>query len=417
MSLKRERDFLTWFLPGMGVKRWAWLSFLGMLLFGMGIHGLLSALPSDIHWGEGSSFFFVFLGLWGFVEGVKRMNHTLVQAAAPQHEKGDLVGRVYARQFLKHRPHIVAIGGGTGLSALLRGLKSITINLSAIVTVADSGGSSGRLREEYGSIPPGDIRNCLVALAQDEERMEAVFQYRFPHGDLEGHSLGNLILHGLAQQTGNWIEAVENVERLFALRGRVIPAAGQPVTLVARKAKGVLVRGEAEIPKISGRVEEVWIEEKEVHASRAALDAIGEAEFIVLGPGSLYTSILPNLLFEGMAQALRSSPAVKIYVSNLMTQPGETDGMSAEDHLAPLVARMGPIDYVLLNQEVEKSQVARYWEEGASPVGYDLLGLLASGIKPSVRDLRMEGEELARHDSKKVAEAIAGIASKHRRKI
>lgn len=409
------RQVFTWFLPGMGVKRWASTAFLGMVLFGLGIHGLLTTLPWTSPWPLWGSFLLVLLGLVGFAHGIRRMNRILLKAADPRAGQGALVHRVYASQVLAQGPSITAIGGGTGLSALLRGLRSHSTNLTAVVTVADSGGSSGALRDAYGATPPGDIRNCLVALAEDEEVMERVFQYRFEDGPFAGHSLGNLVLFALGEAAGGLERGLADVERIFALRGRVVPAARGPVTLVAEKERGKVIVGEAKISERPGRVRRIWIEDRGVEASGEAVEAILGADLVVLGPGSLFTSIVPNLLMPPIAEAVRKSEAIKAYVANIMTQPGETDGMTAEDHLSEIVSLVGPVDYVMLNREVAESQAKAYAAEGAEPVAYDLLGLLASGVKPVVDDFAGGEPDLARHDPLALAEALVALVKSRRR--
>lgn len=410
------KQVYTWFLPGMGVKRWASTAFGGMVLFGLGIHALLTTLPWRGAWPIWSGFLLVLLGLVGFATGIRRMNRILLRAANPQAGRGDLVNRVFASQILGQGPAVAAIGGGTGLSALLRGLSRHTTNISAVVTVADSGGSSGALRDAYGATPQGDIRNCLVALAEDEGTMERVFQYRFEDGPFAGHSLGNLVLFALSRSEGGVEGGIGQVGRIFALRGRVIPAAQDAVTLVAEKERGKVIVGEARISEAPGRVRRIWMEDRGVEASAEAVEAIAAAELLVLGPGSLFTSIIPNLLLPPIAEAVRRSRATKVYVGNIMTQPGETDGMTAEDHLAEIAHLVGPVDTVLLNREVGHRQASLYAAEGAQPVAYDLLGLLASGVKPVLGDFSLGDPTLARHDPEALAQALLEIVRERRRK-
>ena len=387
-----------------------------MVFFGVGIHGLLTTFPWQGAWPRWAGFLFVLLGLVGFATGIRRMNRILLRAANPRADHGYLVDRVFARQILGQGPAVTAIGGGTGLSALLRGLCKHTTNISAVVTVADSGGSSGALRDAYGATPQGDIRNCLVALAEDQETMERVFGYRFEDGPFAGHSLGNLVLFALSDREGGVAGGIGQVGKIFALRGQVIPAAEGPVTLVAEKERGKVIVGEARISATPGRVRRIWMEDRGVQATPGAVEAIMGAELLVLGPGSLFTSIIPNLLLPPIAEAVRRSQAAKIYVGNIMTQPGETDGMTAEDHLAEIVHLVGPVDTVLLNREVGPDQADRYAAEGAQPVAYDLLGLLASGVKPVLGDFALGDPTLARHDPDVLAKALLEIVRARRRK-
>ncbi|MDH7497650.1 MAG: YvcK family protein, partial [Syntrophomonadaceae bacterium] len=231
-------------------------------------------------------------------------------------------------------PRLVAIGGGTGLAVLLRGLKRYTRNLTAVVTVSDDGGSSGRLRGELGVLPPGDIRNCLVAMAETETLMDRVFQHRFQAGDgLKGHSLGNLLLVAMEEITGDLVSAIKEVSKVLAVRGRVLPATLQQVVLAAELRNGVLMTGETAIRQAEEGIHRVFLLPPDCRPLDETLEAIAAAEAVILGPGSLYTSLIPNLLVRGVAEALRCSPAPKIYVANIMTEKGETDGHTLSDHL------------------------------------------------------------------------------------
>src|SRR5205823_2281090 len=247
-------------------------------------------------------------------------------------------------------PRIVAIGGGTGMSTLLRGLKEYTANLAAVVTVADDGGSSGRLREEYRILPPGDFRQCLVALADAEPLVKQLFNYRFKEGSLNGHSFGNLFIMAMAEITGNFEHAVRESGRVLAVRGAIIPSTLHDVTLVA-SVNGSTVEGESRIPQQNAPISKVYLKPDGATLNPEATLAIMNAELIVVGPGSLYTSILPNLLVPGMAQAIRESPALKVFVCNVASQHGETDGYNVSDYLRVLHDHVGEnlFDFVLVN--------------------------------------------------------------------
>src|SRR5690606_25428060 len=257
---------------------------------------------------------------------------SLVTALSPE-TLPRLAEVVYERRHLQKGPRVVVLGGGTGLTSLLRGLKAHTGNITAIVTVADDGGSSGKLRDHLGIPPPGDLRNTLVALAAAEPLMQRLFQYRFPDKALSGHSFGNLFIAAMTGVTGDFEQAIQASSRVLAIQGRVVPATFENVQLGAAFADGAQIIGESKIPAVRKRIERVFLDPPGPRPAAGALEAIEAADMIVLGPGSLYTSILPNLLVDGIADAIRRSSAVKIFVCNVMTQPGETDGYSAADHV------------------------------------------------------------------------------------
>lgn len=305
-------------------------------------------------------------------------------------------------------PHIVAIGGGTGLSTLLRGLKAHTSAISAIVTVADDGGSSGRLRRELGVLPPGDLRQCIAALAEDEALMTQLFQYRFPEGGgLEGHSFGNLFIAAMAAITGSFEKGILESGHILAIKGRILPATLQDVTLYAdlreeRQGRLSRVAGESQIPKANGTIERVYLQPDRVRAYPAAVQAILDADLIVIGPGSLYTSILPNLLIEDITQAVRASRAFKVYVCNVATQRGETEGYTVHDHVAALVRHVGPglINAVLANANMNPSLPPQ------SGVEFVQLGPpLGEGLQLVTADL-VDQARPWRHDSAKLAQVL-----------
>jgi uncharacterized cofD-like protein len=311
----------------------------------------------------------------------------------------------------------VAIGGGSGLAVLLRGLKHHVrtggiSGLTAVVTVADDGGSSGRLRRQLGVLPPGDVRSCMVALADDEDLLAKLFQYRFPDGEgLAGHSFGNLFLTALARVTGDFYRAVVEAERILSVRGRILPATLQQVRLRARGASGREYQGESAVGRSGEPLTEVTLEPPEVEAFPAAAAAVREARLILLGPGSLYTSVLPNLLIPGIGAAVRESRARLVMPMNLMTQPGETDGMDAAGHLAVVERHLGRlVDAVVVNAAAPRVPlVARYREEGAAPVLVDEAALEARGVEVLATDL-LDDAELIRHDPGKLARAVLAVA-------
>jgi uncharacterized cofD-like protein len=311
---------------------------------------------------------------------------------------------------------IVAIGGGTGLPVILTALKRYlgaqVSDLTAVVTVADDGGSSGRLRAELAVLPPGDIRNCLVALAEVEPLMAELFQFRFDgDGALAGHSFGNLFLAALARVTGNFVQAIRISGKVLRVRGTILPSTLESVTLGAELADGRVVHGESKLARQGTRVRRVFLEPVSVRALPEVLEAIDRAHAIVLAPGSLFTSLLPNLLVGGVADALRQTAALRVYVANLMTEPGETDGMSVADHLEALQAHAGRglLDGVLAHgRSFPEEILRRYQETGAHPVTLDRERLVALGLWVAEADLTGP-TELARHHPEKLGRAVVRL--------
>lgn len=311
---------------------------------------------------------------------------------------------------LQQGPNIVVIGGGTGLSVLLRGLKEYSSNITAIVSVGDDGGSSGRIREQFGMVPVGDVRNCIVALSDHEDLMEQIFDYRFKQGDgLDGHSLGNLMLVAMAHLTGSFHNAVSDINEVLQIRGRVLPVTEEPITLKAILDDDTEIVGESCVSRATRPIVRLTIDPEDAEPLPEALEAIAEAEAIVLGPGSLFTSIIPNLLVDGIVEAILESKAMKFYVCNVMTQAGETDNFSAQDHLFSLIehGRKGIVDSIIVNSHasMNKEILQRYAEEGAAPVTYRKDELEALGVKVVEADLLNE-QHVLRHDSAQLAEAI-----------
>ncbi|MBO2532478.1 conserved hypothetical protein, cofD-related [Planifilum fulgidum] len=309
------------------------------------------------------------------------------------------------------RPHIVAIGGGTGLPVLLRGLKKAPVDITAVVTVADDGGSSGRLRNDMQMPPPGDVRNVLIALADTEPLLEQVLQHRFTNGDgLAGHALGNLMLAALKEITGDFTQAIEEMSRVLAVRGQVLPASSQDVVLLAEMTDGTIIRGESQIPKSGKKIRRVFLHPPQPDPHDDALDAIAGADAIVIGPGSLYTSILPNLLVRGMAEAIRASSAVKLYICNVMTQPGETDGFTASDHVRAIYDHVGDrfFDTVIVNNAVPPPSIRRkYAAKGAETVLPDVDRLQKLGCHVIADNLLLYGRDsYLRHDADRLCRHI-----------
>lgn len=309
----------------------------------------------------------------------------------------------------RSRPRIVVMGGGTGLSVMLRGLKEKPLDITAIVTVADDGGSSGILRSELQMPPPGDIRNVLTALADVEPLLSEMLSYRFNNGTgLAGHSLGNLILAGMTDITGDFVTAVRELSKVFAVRGQVLPAAGVAVTLHAEMEDGSIVIGESKIPEAGGRIKRVFLDPTHVEPLPEAVEAIRQADAILIGPGSLYTSILPNLLVPKLAEAVCASDAIKIFVCNVMTQPGETDNYTVSDHLNAIYDHIGTqlFDYVIVNNGDIPTQVQnKYAEKGARPVQLDMDELTGQGYKV-IADTLVLFRTYLRHDAEKLSQHI-----------
>ncbi|HEY4593588.1 MAG TPA: uridine diphosphate-N-acetylglucosamine-binding protein YvcK [Thermoanaerobaculia bacterium] len=313
---------------------------------------------------------------------------------------------------------LVAIGGGTGLSALLRGLKHHVgtdrlCQLAGVVTVTDDGGSSGRLRKEFGVLPPGDIRNCIAALADDEDLLTRLFQYRFPNGGgLIGHSFGNLFLTALTGITGDFHQAILTAESILSVRGKIFPATLTDVRLRARGVSGRVYEGESAVGLSAEELAAVVIDPAAPPAFPQAVAALERADLILLGPGSLYTSILPNLLIPGIRQALVKTRARVVLLLNLMTQPGETDGMMGTEHLRALVRQAGEgiIDAVLINATpIPPSLTAHYAETGSVPVAVDRAALEALGVEVHEADLLAVDRDLIRHDPEKLARAVLDL--------
>jgi uncharacterized cofD-like protein len=306
-------------------------------------------------------------------------------------------------------PKVVVIGGGTGLSVMLRGLKEKPLDLTAIVTVADDGGSSGILRQELHIPPPGDIRNVLMALANVEPLLSRLLRYRFPAGSgLAGHSLGNLMLAAMTDIAGDFVSGVRELSQVLAVRGRVLPAAAQGTVLKAVMEDGSVVVGESQIPKARGKIRRVMIEPAGVEPLPEAVEAIREADCILIGPGSLYTSIMPNLLVRGLAEAVVASDALKLFICNVMTQPGETDGYTVSDHLDAIEAHVGaPLFHgvIVNNGEIPPDVLAKYAEEGSTAVVCDEEKLKARGIRV-IADRLVKVQTYLRHDAVKLSHHI-----------
>jgi len=326
------------------------------------------------------------------------------------------------KNVLDRGPKVVAIGGGTGLSVLLRGLKKYTSNITAIVTVADDGGGSGILREDLGMLPPGDIRSCILALANTEPTMEKLLQFRFKEGMLKGQSFGNLFLAAMNEIYGSFEVAIKETSNVLAVTGKVLPMTLENVTLYAVLENGHVIKGESKIPlknkELGSRIDYIYMEPKISYPLDEAITAIEEADVIALGPGSLYTSVIPNLLVNNMVGKIHSARAPKVYISNVMTQPGETDGYTVLDHVNAILKHSQEdfLDYVIANiEEIPEETLRKYIFDGSEPV---VLGdsdediLEKKGIKLIKENLVDIKKDYIRHDSMKLSQILMDIANK-----
>lgn len=351
------------------------------------------------------------LGIYFFVHlGLRQGFRHMLETVSPGLRSG--LADVYRhRQRLAQGPRIVAIGGGTGLSTILRGLKTHSSNITAIVTVSDDGGSSGRLKREKGMVPPGDIRNCLVALADAEKSMTDLFQHRFKDdsGSLSGHSMGNLLIAALVDQSrGDFEKAVERASDVLAIRGRVVPATVERVQLRALLDNGIEICGETAIVAAGRKIRKMVLDPQNVSPHKAALEAIRDADLVIIGPGSVYTSIIPNLLVPGIAQALKETQAAKVYICNVMTQPGESDSFSASEHVSAILTNTEPhiFDFVLVNTgKPSEAALEKYRESGQYFVEPDVDRIRGMGFRPLAGEFAGE-TDFVRHDPHRVASRL-----------
>ena len=415
---------LRWLIPGLGIKRWYALVFVGLLLAGLGAVLVSNLFAYELTAAVGGSQYAAYygwlsvaLGLIAVIFGVRGVIKAIARTFLPA-EGQRLVDVMISRRNAAVGLACVVVGGGTGLGSLLRGLKRRTTNITAVATVSDEGGSSGRLREDMGVLPPGDLRSCLVALADSEPTMTRLFSHRFgpEDGPLSGHSFGNLFIAALTEITGDIEEAVIASSQIMAIRGRVLPPTLQNVTLCAKLHDGQSVRGELAVASAGGQqIERVYLDPPNPAAVPDVIEAIGQAQLVVLGPGSVFTSIVPNLLVPEVAEALVRTDAVRVLVCNVMTQPGETDSFGAVDHVEAICRHVSePVfDYVLLNDAKPSAEVlARYEEDGAGFVAPAAQQIAKLGFIPVCRDL-VSADSLARHDPEKLSDALLEIAAKH----
>ena len=411
----RIRD---WLKPGIKVKRWLAFGVFGVLLIAFGFTELVTHRLYDFYY----KVFYIFLNLTGLFVLYVSVTETMKSVIALINkgylkvslDSEKIESLIYEKRLLVKGPKIVVIGGGTGLSTMLRGLKYYTSNITAIVTVGDDGGGSGDLREDLGMLPPGDIRNCILALADTEPLMEDLLQYRFKDGRLKNQSFGNLFLAAMAGISDNFEEAVQKMSSVLAVTGKVIPVTLDNMQLIAKLQNGNIVEGESQIPeeaiKQNSRIDELRIKPENAKPLKEALDALKEADAIVMGPGSLYTSITSNLLVKDISKAVRKSNAIKIYISNIMTQPGETTGFKVSDHLKVLCKYGGKdiVDYAIVNTgEITEELKEKYNQEGAELVKLDEEDIKSMGIKIVGENLVKIQNGTVKHDSDKLAEVLA----------
>ena len=411
--------FIDWLRPGLKVKRWILMGALGLTVFVLGISRVLLRGI-----GDGLSLLYLYFMFLGIIMmylairlGLKSLMN-LISGTNSSSSNESLTNLLYEQRLLTRGPRIVAIGGGTGLSTMLRGLKDYTSNITAIVTVADDGGGSGVLRETLGILPPGDIRNCVLALAHTEPVMEELLQYRFKDGDLKGQSFGNLFIAAMNGISVNFEEAIKKMSDVLAVVGKVYPVTLDNVRLHAELENGKIVKGESHIPEAAeeehSKIKKVFLEPNGAKPLEDALFEIDSADCIIMGPGSLYTSILPNLVIKEVAERVARSKALKIYISNIMTQPGETDGFKLSDHIMAIERHCGSnmIDFVVANDgTIPEPFYSKYKSDGQEIVQIDKENLPRHMEVVSDNFVLINKGHL-RHNTKKLASSIMGLVLK-----
>ncbi|MEA5008700.1 gluconeogenesis factor YvcK family protein [Clostridium tyrobutyricum] len=408
---------MGWLRPGIKVKRWVMLGIMGGLFIIFGVIEFINRRFYSMYYIS----FYIFLIISGvFVvyisvtQGMRSIIALINKGyLSVSLSSAKLENLIYEKRLLVKGPKIVAIGGGTGLSTMLRGLKYYTSNITAIVTVGDDGGGSGDLREDLGILPPGDIRNCILALADTEPLMEDLLQYRFKDGRLKNQSFGNLFLAAMDGISSNFEEAVHKMSSVLAVTGKVMPVTLDNLILKAKYKDGSMAQGESTIPeeaiKRNTKIDKLFIEPKGARALKEAIQAIVEADAVILGPGSLYTSVIPNLLVKDIAEALQKTKGIKIYISNIMTQQGETDGFSVSDHIKTIYKHGGNgiIDYVIVNVgRIDKNLAGKYHEEASHLVDIDEDEVNKLGVKVIEGDFISAKNGLIRHNSEKLASIL-----------
>jgi len=405
--MKNFFKFVRWLYPGLKIKRWIFFILISLIII----------LISSPHIRD-ENFIVKIASLVSFIIGsfilfisILSLFKSFFEIIYP-YEKRELIDIIYEKRLLSKGPKIVAVGGGTGLSTILRGLKEYTLNISAIVAVADEGGSSGRLRQEFGILPPGDIRNCLVALAEADELMQGLFQYRFKEGDgIKGHSFGNLFITAMTQVTGSFKDAIEESSKVLAIRGRVIPSSLEKIRLKAEYTDGTFREGEDKISDETKSIKRIYLIPQDARPNPEAIEAIRNADLIILGPGSLFTSIIPNLLIKEITEEIAKKNVLKIYICNVMTQHGETDGFTASDHISMLVShsKKEVVNCCLVNSgRLEYNLLLKYSYDKSFPVIFDRDKLKKIGVLVFEADVVSKINYL-HHDSIKTAKEIINI--------
>lgn len=406
-----------WMRPGVKLKRWMFFGIFGVLLIAFGFTELVTRRVYDVYY----KIFYICLNLTGMFViyiSVTEMIKSIVALTSKGYVKLSLDSRnmeslIYEKRLLVKGPKIVVIGGGTGLSTMLRGLKYYTSNITAVVTVADDGGGSGVLREDLGMLPPGDIRNCILALADTEPLMEELLQYRFPDGRLKNQSFGNLFLAAMDGVSENFEDAIQKMSSVLAVTGKVLPVTLDDMKLIAKLENGNIVEGESQIPheviKQKSKIKKLMIEPKDAKGLEDSLKALREADAIVMGPGSLYTSIIPNLLVKDIVENIKKSDAIKIYVCNIMTQPGETDNFSVSDHIKVLQKYGGRniVDYVIANRgDIPKGVKEKYLGDSSELVKLDRKELKSLGVEAIEATLAKTEKAYVKHDTEYLSEVL-----------
>ncbi|HHU90606.1 MAG TPA: YvcK family protein [Clostridiaceae bacterium] len=415
---------LKWFQIALRFKKWLFGGVLGLLLLIASLVVLLKNSDiSPLRWGI--SLLLAILGIYGilicfrkiFIKFVNVYSNAIMKKPSNVGEIGDII---YRRKILSAGARVVTIGGGTGISTLLRGLKAYTSNITAIITVADDGGGSGILRNDLGILPPGDIRNCMLALAETEPVLEKLLAYRFPEGSLKGQCFGNLFLAAMSGISDSFKQAVKHMGEVLAITGRIYPVTEDNIYLVAELEDGTQIRGESKIGSHNlthpGKIKKIMLNKESVAPVKEAIDAIYEADVIVLGPGSLYTSIIPNLLVEGVAKAIVESRGIKVYVCNIMTQPGETENYTAGDHIEAIYSHVGKpfIDICIANNgKIKPGILRKYKNDGSNPVYIDYQVIKKLGVGLIEKDLVKISKDLIRHDSQLLSQTIMELTKFH----
>ena len=409
--------FVDWLKPGIKVKRWIIFGVLGILLIAFGFTELVTRRMYDTYY----KVFYAFLNITGifviYISVTEAMKSIIVMInkgyLKVSLDSQKIESLIYEKRLLVKGPKIVVIGGGTGLSTMLRGLKYYTSNITAIVTVGDDGGGSGDLREDLGMLPPGDIRNCILALADTEPLMQDLLQYRFQDGRLKNQSFGNLFLAAMAGISDNFEDAVQKMSSVLAVTGKVLPVTLDDMQLVAQLENGNKVYGESQIPneaiKQSSKIKKLMIQPEDAEPLLEALQAIKEADAVVMGPGSLYTSVISNLLVKKISAAVRRSSALKIYISNVMTQPGETDNFTVSDHIKTLRKYGGRdiVECVIANSgKIPKDIKEQYLSDNSVAVEVDEKEIKNLGVDLILDNIAKIKDGTVKHDSNKLAEVL-----------